>query len=61
MDPFAETPTLIMIGDVQDPITKQRYERTRGGSRAKRIVPDNSGVRTRRTSEPRRSFSFSTT
>ena len=27
MDPFAETPTLVMIGDVQDPITKQRYER----------------------------------
>src|SRR5215212_9901168 len=27
MDPFAETPTLIMYGDVKDPITKQRYER----------------------------------
>ena len=27
MDPFAETPTLVMIGDVKDPITKQRYER----------------------------------
>ncbi len=27
MDPFAETPTLVMIGDVRDPITKQHYER----------------------------------
>src|SRR4051812_7757815 len=27
MDPFAETPTLVMNGDVKDPITKQRYER----------------------------------
>src|SRR5512133_731971 len=27
MDPFAETPTLVMYGDVIDPITKQRYER----------------------------------
>ena len=27
MDPFADTPTLVMYGDVKDPITKQRYER----------------------------------
>ena len=27
MDPFAETPTLVMIGDVIDPITRQHYER----------------------------------
>src|SRR5438067_5990000 len=27
MDPFAETPTLVMLGDVIDPITKQHYER----------------------------------
>src|SRR5262249_47160515 len=27
MDPFADTPTLVMYGDVRDPITKQRYER----------------------------------
>src|SRR5215475_13910920 len=27
MDPFAETPTLVMFGDIKDPITKQRYER----------------------------------
>src|SRR5437762_14358497 len=27
MDPFAETPTLVMLGDIKDPITKQRYER----------------------------------
>src|SRR5437762_6218661 len=27
MDPFAEFPTLVMLGDVIDPITKQHYER----------------------------------
>src|SRR5438128_6104927 len=27
MDPFAEIPTLVMYGDIKDPITKQRYER----------------------------------
>ena len=27
MDPFAETATLVMIGNAQDPVTKQRYER----------------------------------
>src|ERR1700740_1250631 len=27
MDPFAETPTLVMYGDVKDPITTQRYNR----------------------------------
>jgi glutamine synthetase len=27
MDPFAETPTLIMTSDVIDPITRQRYDR----------------------------------
>jgi glutamine synthetase len=27
MDPFAETPTLVMISDVIDPITRQHYER----------------------------------
>jgi len=27
MDPFLETPTLVMLGDVRDPLTKQNYER----------------------------------
>src|SRR3954468_21002879 len=27
MDPFAEFPTLVMIADVIDPVTKQRYDR----------------------------------
>ena len=27
MDPFSEVPTLVMIGDVIDPVTKQRYDR----------------------------------
>ena len=27
MDPFMETPTLVMIGDIRDPLTRQNYER----------------------------------
>ena len=27
MDPFLETPTLVMLGDVRDPLTRQNYER----------------------------------
>src|ERR1700749_3990130 len=27
MDPFMETPTLVMLGEVRDPLTKQNYER----------------------------------
>ena len=27
LDPFTEVPTLVMIADVQDPVTKQRYDR----------------------------------
>src|SRR5215471_16808112 len=27
MDPFTEVPTLVMIADVMDPVTKQRYDR----------------------------------
>src|SRR5215471_12623731 len=27
MDPFTEVPTLVMIADVVDPVTKQRYDR----------------------------------
>src|ERR671937_3017264 len=27
LDPFTEVPTLVMISDVQDPVTKQRYDR----------------------------------
>src|SRR6266568_8978215 len=27
MDPFTEFPTLVMTGDVKDPITKQNYDR----------------------------------
>src|SRR3954462_12190495 len=26
LDPFMERPTLVMIGDVRDPLTKQNYE-----------------------------------
>src|SRR5947209_5558022 len=27
MDPFTEVPTLVMVADVMDPVTKQRYDR----------------------------------
>src|SRR5215472_16061666 len=27
LDPFTDTPTLVMIGDILDPVTKQRYNR----------------------------------
>src|SRR5438105_4033200 len=27
LDPFTKVPTLVMIGDISDPITKQHYER----------------------------------
>jgi glutamine synthetase len=27
MDPFTEVPTLVMVCDVIDPVTKQRYDR----------------------------------
>ncbi len=45
MDPFAEVPTLVMIGDVQDPITRQRYERDpRWIARKADLYLNNSGV-----------------
>jgi len=56
MDPFAETRRLIMIGDVQDPITKQRYERDpRWIARKAELYLTTAAWRTRRTSGPRRS------
>ena len=27
VDPFTDVPTLVMIADVMDPVTKQRYDR----------------------------------
>src|ERR1700741_1474719 len=27
VDPFMEVPTLVMLGDIKDPITRQHYER----------------------------------
>ena len=48
MDPFAETPTLVMIGDVKDPITKQRYERDpRWIAQKAELFLKNSGIATR--------------
>src|SRR5579864_3439340 len=45
MDPFAETSTLVMIGDVIDPITKQHYERDpRWIAKKAELYLKNSGV-----------------
>src|SRR5512142_156651 len=48
MDPFAETPTLVMYGDVKDPITKQRYERDpRWIAQKAEMYLKNSGIATK--------------
>src|SRR5438445_4962057 len=45
MDPFAEVPTLVMYGDVIDPITKQHYERDpRWNAKKAELYLKNSGV-----------------
>ncbi len=45
MDPFAETATLVMYGDVIDPITKQHYERDpRWIAKKAELYLKNSGV-----------------
>jgi glutamine synthetase len=45
MDPFAETPTLVMIADVVDPITRQHYERDpRWIAKKAELYLQNSGV-----------------
>src|ERR1044071_5410238 len=48
MDPFAETPTVVMSGDVKHPITKQRYERdTRWIEQQAELYLKNSGLATK--------------
>src|SRR5713226_8446877 len=45
MDPFAEIPTIVMYGDVIDPITKQHYERDpRWIAKKAELYLQNSGV-----------------
>jgi glutamine synthetase len=45
MDPFMEVPTLVMIGDIKDPITKQNYERDpRWIARKAELFMKNSGI-----------------
>lgn len=45
MDPFAQTPTLVMTADVIDPITKQHYERDpRWIARKAELFLNNSGI-----------------
>ena len=45
MDPFYEIPTLVMLGDVKDPITKQNYERDpRWIARKAELFLGNAGV-----------------
>ena len=49
MDPFMETPTLIMIGDVRDPLTRQNYERDpRWIAKKAELYLQNTGCRRRR-------------
>ena len=61
MDPFMETPTLVMIGDVRDPLTRQNYERDpRWIAKKAELYLQNSGVGDTAFSAPRRSSSFST-
>ncbi len=45
MDPFYEVPTLVMLGDIKDPITKQNYERDpRWIARKAELFLGNAGV-----------------
>ncbi len=45
MDPFMETPTLVMLGNVKDPITRQNYERDpRWIAQKAELFMKNSGV-----------------
>ncbi|MCC6857061.1 MAG: type I glutamate--ammonia ligase [Bryobacterales bacterium] len=45
MDPFAAVPTLVMVGDIIDPITKQHYERDpRWIARKAEMYLENSGI-----------------
>ena len=45
IDPFMEIPTLVMLGDVRDPITKQNYERDpRWIARKAELFLTNSGI-----------------
>ncbi|MBK9170677.1 MAG: type I glutamate--ammonia ligase [Bryobacterales bacterium] len=45
MDPFGETPTLVMNGDIIDPITRQHYERDpRWIARKAELFVQNSGI-----------------
>ena len=63
MDPFMETPTLVMIGDVRDPLTKQNYERDPRwiAKKAELLSAAIPAPATRRSSARKRSFSFSIT
>jgi glutamine synthetase len=45
VDPFTEVPTLVMLGDIKDPITRQNYERDpRWIARKAELLMQNSGV-----------------
>ena len=45
LDPFTEVPTLLMIADVQDPVTKQRYDRDpRYIARKAQMYLDSTGI-----------------
>ena len=63
MDPFAETRTVVMIGDIIDPITRQHYDRDpRWIARKAELHLRNTTVwPTRRISAPKPSSLSSTT
>src|ERR1700734_139840 len=45
IDPFMEVPTLVMLGDIKDPITRQNYERDpRWIAKKAELFMKNSGV-----------------
>ena len=63
MDPFDETPTLVMTCDVIDPITRQHYERDPRwiAKKAETVSEEFAASPTPRISAPKPSSSFSTT
>ncbi len=59
MDPFMETPTLVMLGDVRDPLTRQNYERDpRWIAKKAELYLQNTGAGDTAFSGLRRNFYF---
>src|SRR5579875_3622790 len=61
MDPFAETRTLVMLGDIIDPITRQHYDRDpRWIAKKAELHLKNTGTADTAYLAPKRNFLFST-